>query len=63
VTTALTLNPGALEVVVDIAAHAPLRLVAGDGAVAQFPRSWVAVRTSDGRDGVGWVEWNRNLGR
>jgi hypothetical protein len=63
VTTALSLNPGSVEVVVDVQAHAPLRLVAGDGRVAQFPRSWVTARTSDGRNGVGWVEWNRNLGR
>ena len=63
VTTTLALNPGALDVTVDIQGHAPLRLVAADGRIAQFPRSWVTVTTSDGRDGAGWVEWNRNLGR
>jgi hypothetical protein len=29
--------------------------------VSQFPRAWVSVSTADGRSGVGWVEWNRNL--
>jgi aminoglycoside phosphotransferase (APT) family kinase protein len=61
--TTLTLNPGALEVVADIRGHGPLRLVAADGRVAQFPRAWATVTTSDGRGGVGWIEWNRNVAR
>jgi ecdysteroid kinase len=60
-TTTLTL--GGLDVIVDIRGHAPLRLVGGDGRVAQFPRAWVTASTSDGRGGLGWMEWNRNLGR
>jgi hypothetical protein len=63
VTTTLALGPGGLEIGIDVRGHAPLRLVAPDGRVAQFARSWASARTSDGRDGVGWVEWNRNLGR
>ena len=58
--TAITLNPGALEAVADIQGHAPLRLQAPDGRVASFARAWAAVATSDGREGVGWIEWNRN---
>lgn len=59
-TTAITFNPGALDVEADIRAHAPLRLTAPDGRVALFARSWVSVTASDGRTGVGWIEWNRN---
>jgi len=47
---------------VDIRGHAPVRLTADDGRVSYFPRAWVAVTTSDGRTGIGWVEWNRNGG-
>jgi hypothetical protein len=59
VTTEITLNPGGLTVGADILAHAPLRLVAPDGRVASFARSWASIRTSDGRAGTGWMEWNR----
>lgn len=37
-------------------------LTAPDGRVSQFPRAWVTVRTADGRTGIGWLEWNRNVG-
>jgi hypothetical protein len=60
VSTAITLNPGGLEAVADILGHAPLRLTAPDGRVSWFARSWASIRTSDGRDGTGWIEWNRN---
>lgn len=59
--TEFTLQPGGLVVRTEAVAHAGVRLVAGDGRVAQFPRAWVSVTTADGRTGVGWVEWNRNL--
>jgi hypothetical protein len=60
VATAITLNPGAVEAVADIRGHAPLRLEARDGRVAWFARAWATVAMSDGREGVGWIEWNRN---
>jgi hypothetical protein len=41
--------------------HAPVQLAARDGRVSQFPRVWATVSTADGRTGVGWLEWNRNL--
>jgi Ecdysteroid kinase-like family len=58
-----TLNLGPAEVTasVDVAGNAPVRLTAIDGRVSQFPRAWVTVSTADGRRGVGWMEWNRNL--
>ncbi|CDO33532.1 DUF7064 domain-containing protein [Mycolicibacterium porcinum] len=65
VSTTLTLQPGDIEAAVDIQGHAPVLLVApggeGAGRVSQFPRAWAMVRTADGRTGIGWLEWNRNL--
>jgi hypothetical protein len=60
-TTTIVYEPGPVETTVDIRGNAPVRLVGPDGQISQFPRSWVTVETADGRSGVGWVEWNRNL--
>jgi hypothetical protein len=57
----LVFEPGGIAATVDVRGHAPLRLVAKDGRISQFPRLWAAVTTDDGRTGVGWLEWNRNL--
>lgn len=57
----LTLEPDGLIARIDARGHAPVRLTAADGRVSQFARAWVDVRTADGRTGVGWMEWNRNL--
>lgn len=54
-------NPGDITADVDACGQAPVRLVADDGRISQFPRVWATVRTADGRSGVGWLEWNRNL--
>jgi Ecdysteroid kinase-like family len=59
--TELTLAPGDVVATIDIAGHAPVRLTAPDGRVSLFPRAWATVTTADGRHGVGWLEWNRNL--
>ena len=56
------LNPGGITADVDVCGQAPVRLPAEDGRVSQFPRVWATIRTADGRGGVGWLEWNRNLG-
>jgi hypothetical protein len=53
-------EPGGITATVDVHGHGPLRLVAQDGRVSQFPRVWATVTTADGRTGVGWLEWNRN---
>jgi hypothetical protein len=58
----LSLDPGDITADVDVRGHAPVRLTAADGRVSQFPRAWAGISTPDGRTGVGWVEWNRNLG-
>ena len=60
-TTSIVYEPGPVETTVDIRGHAPVRLVGPEGQISQFPRAWVTVETADGRSGVGWVEWNRNL--
>ncbi|HET9876411.1 MAG TPA: phosphotransferase, partial [Mycobacterium sp.] len=60
--TVLTLQPGDSTMTAEVVAHAPVRLVAADGRVSEFPRAWVKVTTADGRNGVGWLEWNRNAG-
>jgi hypothetical protein len=60
-TATLAVDPGGITATVDVRGHAPLRLVALDGRTSQFPRVWANVSTADGRSGVGWLEWNRNL--
>ncbi len=62
VSTTLTMNPGPITATIEVRGHAPVRLVSPDGRVSFFPRAWAAVRTEDGRHGVGWLEWNRNQG-
>ncbi|MFY2859918.1 oxidoreductase family protein [Mycobacterium sp. THU-M104] len=57
----LGFDPGGIVAELDVRGQAPVRLVSPDGRVSQFPRAWVTVTTTDGRRGVGWVEWNRNL--
>ena len=57
----LAVDPGGITATVDVRGHAPVRLVARDGRISQFPRVWATVSTADGRRGVGWLEWNRNL--
>lgn len=60
VSATLVVEPGGITAAVDVHGHGPLRLVAPDGRVSQFPRVWATVSTADGRSGVGWLEWNRN---
>ncbi|MEM6108614.1 phosphotransferase [Mycobacterium sp. 050272] len=59
----LSLDPGGLRGDVDIHGHAPVLLTGPDGQVSEFARAWVSIDTADGRSGVGWMEWNRNLER
>jgi hypothetical protein len=61
VQTRIVYEPGPVDTTISVRGHAPVRLVGPDGRVSQFPRAWVEVETADGRHGVGWAEWNRNL--
>ena len=56
----LVLHPPGLRLEVTPLAFGPLRLVAPDGRVSHFPRAMCRVHSSDGRAGVGWMEWNLN---
>jgi hypothetical protein len=51
---------GDLVLDVEPEAFGPLRLVAPDGRLSEFPRAMCRVTAADGRRGVGWFEWNRN---
>jgi hypothetical protein len=59
--TTFELAPGDFTATIDVRGHAPVLLTSTDGRVSRFPRAWATVTTTDGRTGVGWVEWNRNL--
>ncbi|MGA7051387.1 MAG: phosphotransferase, partial [Mycobacterium sp.] len=61
VNATLSLDPGEISGEVDVRGHAPVRLTSADGRVSEFARAWVSINTTDGRSGVGWMEWNRNL--
>ena len=52
-------GPDPLELEVHPLAFGALRLEAPDGRLSLFPRAMCRVRAGDGREGAGWVEWNR----
>ena len=56
----ITMSPGEVEVEVEPLAFGAILLEAPDGRISHFPRAMCRVRTTDGRQGRGWVEWNRN---
>ena len=58
--TSARITYGELELDVQPLAFGPLLLQADDGRLSQFPRAMCRVRAADGRQGSGWVEWNRN---
>ena len=58
--TAARIGLDDLQLEVKPLAFGPLRLEAPDGRVSEFPRAMCAVQDREGRDGVAWVEWNRN---
>jgi hypothetical protein len=58
--TSLEIAPGDTTATIVVRGHAPVLLTSTDGRVSRFPRAWATVTTTDGRTGVGWLEWNRN---
>jgi hypothetical protein len=61
ITTArIAMSPGDVEVEVELLAFGAILLEAPDGRISHFPRAMCRVRATDGRQGLGWVEWNRN---
>jgi hypothetical protein len=61
VSTRIEHVPAGLVVDATPLGHGPLRLEDDSGRVAHFPRAWALLQTDDGRRGIGWIEWNRNL--
>ena len=59
VSATISSQPGTLTTEIEPLAFGALRLVAPDGRVTHFPRAMCRVQTSDGRSGLGWIEWNR----
>ncbi|SPM36440.1 phosphotransferase [Mycobacterium rhizamassiliense] len=59
----LNLEPAELTANIEVRGNAPVRLTSAEGRVSEFARAWVGVTTTDGRTGVGWMEWNRNMGQ
>jgi hypothetical protein len=56
---AIELGPPELTLTVIPLAFGALRLEAPDGRVSLFPRAMCRIAAGDGREGSGWVEWNR----
>jgi hypothetical protein len=57
-TTTWEIEPGGHVLRLTPVSFAPVRLTADDGRLSLFPRATCQVATADGRQGVGWVEWN-----
>ncbi len=53
---------GDLGATITVVGHAPVLLTSPDGRLSRFPRAWGTVQTTDGRTGIGWIEWNRSQG-
>jgi hypothetical protein len=58
-TATISSSPPELQLAVEPLGWGPLRLEAPDGRLSLFPRAMCRVRAYDGREGYGWVEWNR----
>ncbi len=59
-TARIEMGPDLPTLAVEPLAFGPMVLTAPDGRVTHFVRALCRVRDeSDGREGLGWVEWNR----
>ena len=56
----IAMSPVDIEVELEPLAFGAILLEAPDGRISHFPRAMCRVRATDGRHGLGWVEWNRN---
>ena len=56
----IAMSPVDIEVDLEPLAFGAILLEAPDGRISHFPRAMCRVRATDGRLGLGWVEWNRN---
>lgn len=55
----ITCPPAGLDLVADPIAFGPLLLVDPSGKRAHFNRAATRLTASDGRSGLGWIEWNQ----
>ncbi len=58
----VVLEPGAVDLTVEPLGFGPILLTAPDGRVSRFPRALARFSGSDGRWGLGWIEWNQPQG-
>jgi len=54
----IAVEPGAVVHEVEPIAFGPLLITAPDGRVTHFQRAMARITTGDGRQGMGWIEWN-----
>lgn len=57
--TTVTVTIGESTLAVTPIGWAPVLLTSEDGRISRFPRSSIRVRSVDGRQGVGWIEFNQ----
>jgi hypothetical protein len=55
----IELEPGGFDLAVYPLAFGPLLLRAPDRRVSRFPRAVARYEATDGRSGLGWIEWNQ----
>ena len=53
------ISPGAYDLRIEPVAFGPVLLESTDGRVSRFPRAVARFVNTDGRSGLGWVEWNQ----
>jgi hypothetical protein len=52
-------SPTGLALTIEPVAFGPLLLTAPDGRTSRFPRAAARFVADDGRQGMGWIEWNQ----
>jgi hypothetical protein len=52
-------SPTGLALTIEPVAFGPLILTAPDGRTSRFPRAAARFVADDGRQGMGWIEWNQ----
>lgn len=57
--TSARMSIAGLELDMEPVAFAPVLLVGPEGQLGRFPRAMVRYRAADGREGLGWTEWNQ----
>ncbi|HVA07001.1 MAG TPA: hypothetical protein VNG12_09710 [Acidimicrobiales bacterium] len=55
----ILIEPGGLAITVTPVAFGPVLLRNDDGRTSHFPRAMVRYAADDGREGLGWIEWNQ----